>query len=49
MTLHAAPSAPTDAERLAAFALDLELEAIPEPVQTLAKEHLLDVLGIDLA
>jgi len=49
MTLHAAPTTPTDSERLAAFALHLEPDAIPEPVQSLAKEHLLDVLGIALA
>lgn len=42
-------AAQTDSERLAAFALGLTLEATPPQVITLAKEHLLDVIGISLA
>jgi 2-methylcitrate dehydratase PrpD len=49
MSSHQAPLTPTDSERLAEFALQLDLDAIPADVQTLAKEHLLDVLGIALA
>lgn len=49
MSSHQAPLTPTDSERLAEFALQLDLDTIPADVQTLAKEHLLDVLGIALA
>ncbi|MDN6860235.1 MmgE/PrpD family protein [Pseudomonas sp. CAN2814] len=49
MSLHTAPTSPTDSERIADFALHLDLDAVPAAVQTLAKEHLLDVLGIALA
>jgi 2-methylcitrate dehydratase PrpD len=40
---------PTEAENIASFALGLEFKAIPEDVIKLAKEHLLDVIGIALA
>lgn len=49
MNTHQAPTTPTDSERIAAFALQLDFDAIPSEVQILAKEHLLDVLGIALA
>tara|TARA_B100001059_G_scaffold198251_1_gene204039 strand:+ start:96 stop:1487 length:1392 start_codon:yes stop_codon:yes gene_type:complete len=39
----------TESERLAEFALGLELASIPADVVLLAKEHLLDVIGIALA
>jgi 2-methylcitrate dehydratase PrpD len=39
----------TAAERFAAFALELELEAIPDKVIEAAKLHVLDVLGCGLA
>lgn len=39
----------TESEKLAKFALSLKLEQIPADVVTLAKEHLLDVIGIALA
>ena len=39
----------TEAEALAAFALDLDFDHVPADVVALAKEHLLDVLGIALA
>lgn len=39
----------TVAERLAAFALDLRWEAVPDDVRALAKGHWLDALGIALA
>lgn len=39
----------THAEHLAAFALDLRYEDIPSDVLDLAREHLLDVIGIALA
>jgi 2-methylcitrate dehydratase PrpD len=39
----------TAAERFAAFALELELEAVPDEVVTAAKLHALDVLGCGLA
>ena len=40
---------PTESEKLARFALELTLDAVPTAVLDLAKEHLLDVLGIALA
>lgn len=40
---------PTESQRIADFALVLELEAIPAEVKNLAKEHLLDALGIAIA
>ncbi|WP_059412408.1 MmgE/PrpD family protein [Cupriavidus basilensis] len=40
---------PTQAEQLAAFALNLRYENIPGDVLDLAREHLLDVIGIALA
>ena len=40
---------PTEAEAIAGFALSLDLSMAPPAVVTLAKEHLLDVLGIALA
>ena len=39
----------TAAERFAAFALELELDAVPEEVVEAAKLHVLDVLGCGLA
>ena len=39
----------TAAERFAAFALELELEAVPDEVIRAAKLHVLDVLGCGLA
>src|SRR5262249_57945781 len=39
----------TGAERFAKFALELDLEAVPEDVQRAAKLHALDVLGCGLA
>lgn len=39
----------TEAEAIAAFTLGLDLDAVPAEVLALAKEHLLDVLGIALA
>jgi 2-methylcitrate dehydratase PrpD len=39
----------TAAERFAAFALELELDALPEEVVEAAKLHVLDVLGCGLA
>ena len=39
----------TESQKLAKFALDLQLEAVPADVLTLAKEHFLDALGIALA
>jgi 2-methylcitrate dehydratase PrpD len=39
----------TISERLAAFALDLGWEDVPEDVRTLARGHVLDALGIALA
>jgi 2-methylcitrate dehydratase PrpD len=44
-----ADSAQTESERIAGFALNLDLESIPDKVQVLAKEHLLDALGIAIA
>jgi 2-methylcitrate dehydratase PrpD len=38
----------TESEKLGRFALDLRLEDVPADVLTLAKEHLLDALGIAL-
>ena len=47
---HAALSVgPTEAERIAHFVTGLTLENIPADVLQLAKEHLVDVLGIALA
>jgi 2-methylcitrate dehydratase PrpD len=40
---------PTESEKIARFALDLQLADVPADVLTLAKEHLLDVIGIALA
>lgn len=40
---------PTESEKIARFALDLRLCDVPDDVLTLAKEHLLDVIGISLA
>lgn len=54
-TLELAPSigdegtSPTEARLLARFSLGLKLSEVPEEVVQLAKEHLLDVLGIALA
>lgn len=39
----------TESQKLAYFALNLKLEDVPADVLTLAKEHLLDVIGISLA
>ena len=39
----------TAAERFAAWALELELDAVPPPVVEAAKLHVLDVLGCGLA
>jgi len=39
----------TAAERFATFALELELDAVPEEVVEAAKLHVLDVLGCGLA
>jgi 2-methylcitrate dehydratase PrpD len=39
----------TEAQRIARFSLGLQLDDIPADVQALAKEHLLDVIGIALA
>lgn len=44
-----AASAPTEARRLARFALALTLDDVPPALLQLAKEHLLDVIGIALA
>ena len=44
-----AMGARTEAEAIADFALTLDLAAVPPAVLNLAKEHLLDVLGIALA
>jgi len=41
--------APTESEKIAAFALDLRLADVPADVLALAKDHLLDVVGIALA
>lgn len=48
-TADAVPLSPTHAEQLAAFALNLRYEDIPADVLDLAREHLLDVIGIALA
>jgi 2-methylcitrate dehydratase PrpD len=40
---------PTETEALANFALDLDLSTVPPAVVELAKEHLLDVIGLALA
>ena len=39
----------TESGKLARFALELDLQAVPEAVCELAKEHFLDVLGIAIA
>lgn len=44
-----AKASPTESEKIAAFALNLRLDEVPADVLTLAKEHLLDVIGIALA
>lgn len=44
-----AQAAPTESEKIAEFALALRLEDVPADVLALAKEHLLDVIGIALA
>ena len=44
-----AGAARTQAEAIADFALGLDLDAVPPAVVALAKEHLLDALGIALA
>ena len=41
--------AQTEAEKIASFALNLQLADVPAEVLTLAKEHFLDVIGIALA
>lgn len=49
-TVNTTPSlSATESERIAAFALNLRLEDVPADVLLLAKEHLLDVIGIALA
>jgi 2-methylcitrate dehydratase PrpD len=40
---------PTESEKIARFALELRLADVPADVLALAKEHLLDVIGIALA
>ena len=45
----AALAAQTESQKLAQFALDLNLKDVPADVLKLAKEHLLDVIGISLA
>ena len=45
----AAPLPPTEAERMARFALTLTLADVPADVLALAKAHFLDVIGIALA
>ena len=42
-------SAATESERIARFAVELKIKDIPPEVLTLAKQHLLDTLGIALA
>lgn len=42
-------AAPTESEKIAAFALGLKLDDVPADVLALAREHLLDVFGIALA
>lgn len=39
----------TESRKLAQFALDLKLADVPQDTQDLAKEHLLDALGIAFA
>jgi 2-methylcitrate dehydratase PrpD len=43
------PADLTEARRIARFALQTSLDSIPVDVQTLAKEHLLDIIGCALA
>ena len=43
------PQSPTESQKLASFALELNERAVPEAVLELAKEHFLDVIGIALA
>ena len=45
----ATAAASTESQKLARFALNLTLDAVPPAVLELAKEHFLDVLGIALA
>lgn len=47
--VHGTDTGPTESEKLARFALELELDAVPPVVLELAKEHFLDVIGIALA
>jgi 2-methylcitrate dehydratase PrpD len=49
MTSGARPATTSAAARLAAFALELAHEEIPEDVRSAAKQHLLDALGCGLA
>lgn len=51
MTSTTAPAAAsaTESEKIANFALNLRLQDVPADVLALAKEHLLDVIGIALA
>ncbi len=48
-SLHSQPRTRTEAESIAEFALGLDLAQVPPDVVELAKEHLLDALGIALA
>ncbi len=48
-TSAAAQLARTEAEAIADFVLELDLDHVPTPVIELAKEHLLDALGVALA
>ncbi|MGC3986801.1 MAG: MmgE/PrpD family protein [Pseudorhodoferax sp.] len=48
-TTSTATASPTESERIADFALNLQLADVPADVLALAKEHLLDVIGIALA
>jgi len=43
------PTLATEAQRIARFTLEAQINTIPVDVVTLAKEHLLDVIGISLA
>jgi 2-methylcitrate dehydratase PrpD len=43
------PLPPTESEAIARFALDLQIADVPQDVLELAKQHLLDVVGISLA
>lgn len=48
-TAASAPEPGTEAQRLADFALDLELADVPAPVVAKAKAHILDAFGLALA